>query len=137
MKEITVVKYQPSDFIGIVGSGTDTYATAHYEHGPAVTFMVDGKVAACGGYAMPWEGTAEMWVAISQEFKHCPAVVVGIKRQMLEWIDDKNLTRVQATVKSDWSVGRRFLEWLGMDYEGTLRKLGPNGIDQCVYARVR
>ena len=136
MKTIVKCPYDPEDFLAINEDSEQsrTYAIAHSNHGPAMTFRVDGKVAACGGYGSPWPGMAEMWLSVATEFLRCPSVIVELKRQFRGWIDKEGLLRVQATTRSNWPQGRRFLEWLGMRYEGTLHRMGPRGVDQVLYA---
>ena len=102
-----------------------------------MTFMVGDKVACCGGYTVAWPGVAEMWLNLSQDFAAYPGVVVEIKNQVKEWIEEEGLVRVQMTVKSGWKEGERFLSWLGLEREGVMRKFLPDGSDAVLYARVR
>lgn len=129
--------YRVSDYVAVVGNveGAERAARTHELQGTAITFEVGGKVAACGGYAKPWDGTAELWLALSPEFHRSASVLMAVKRQMYEWIQEDDLHRVQAVTPAEWRVGRRFLEWLGMRWEATLHKMGPHGIDQVLYAR--
>ncbi len=137
--------FQPEDLLQIevgqeVGGQRNGYdilawGKAHKAMGPSVTLAVDGKPAACGGFGLLWMGTAEMWATIE---KNCrPGVVIAIRTQVDEWIRDYALDRVQSMTPASWRPGQRFLEWLGFEPEGVLRKMGPHGIDQILYARVR
>jgi len=102
---------------------------------PSATFLSNsGEVMACGGVFILWPGTGEAWLFLSRLAGY--SVVLSVKKQLEEWMKQYDLQRVQAEVRSDFSAGRRFLEWLGMDLEGTLRKFGPNGFDYAMYARV-
>jgi len=136
MKEVSKIKFRPEHLMEIGGAALHDAAVAHSRNGPALAFMVDGEIAAVGGYIVLWAGTAETWVCINPKYLRCPSVFVEIKRQMEAWITEGHFSRMQAMTREDWGHGRRFLEWLGMQYEGTLRKMGPGGIDQVVYARV-
>jgi RimJ/RimL family protein N-acetyltransferase len=111
------------------------WGMVHKKAGMAETFTVDGKPVACGGFHFLWKGTAEMWLSMGCDCK--PGVVLAVKRKVGEWIRDYSLDRVQAITPASWKKGQRFLEWLGFEREGLLRKLGPNGVDQMLYARLR
>lgn len=111
------------------------YAKIHEKTKPNVTFVQDGVVLASGGLGVIWMGVAEAWIYISAIAG--ASIILGVKDQLQEWIQDYDLSRVQAVVRSDWKEGRRFLEWLGFYLEGTMRKFGPHGNDACLYARVR
>ena len=146
MRNIVIRAYKPEDFIDIVDSSEPmvenreeqwAYAFRHAQIGHNETFEVDGKVALVGGFIEIWPGTAEVWLKLSEDFKHSSAIVVMIRKRLDAWIGEQGFDRVQALCKRNWMEGRRFLEWLGMSYEGTLRKMGPHGEDQTLYARVR
>jgi hypothetical protein len=103
--------------------------------GPCFTGTIDGKPIASGGLIKMWKGTAEMWFAIDRNSP--PGVVIGVKLQLGNIIEENELDRVQAITPESWQTGKRFLEWLGFQQEGILRKMGPHGITQILYARVK
>lgn len=101
---------------------------------PNMTFIQNGKVVACGGFNIFYRGCAEAWVFLSK--KPAMSVVMGVKHQFLEWIEEYHLRRVQSPTLARWEAGCRFLKFLGMEYEGYLRKSSIDGEDQVLYARV-
>ena len=48
----------------------------------------------------------------------------------------KNFHRVQAYVKQDWEQAKRWIELVGMQEEGMVRKFSPDGRDHILYAKV-
>jgi hypothetical protein len=95
------------------------------------------KIVASGGCISMWPGAAELWMAMDLEGTKMPGLPIAVREQVNEWIESLKLDRVQATVSADWGAGIRFLEWLGMKREAIMRKFGPDGIDQMLYARVK
>ena len=107
----------------------------HESQKPNVTFWVDGVPVASGGFYIMWNGVAESWVALNEVVPM--REVVEVKRQFLDWIEEYQLWRVAAQVISTFRKGIRFVEWLGMEYEGTMRSFGPAREDYLLYARVK
>jgi hypothetical protein len=141
---IVIRNFNPADLLYInpppevaeQGNHYDILKTgeARAKNGPCLTICAKGKAVACGGLCFLCQGTAELWARID---KNAPAgALVICKRQVDAWIKKYNLTRVQAMAPASWYKGRRFLAWMGMELEGILHKMGPNGIDQALYARV-
>ena len=104
--------------------------------GPCLTLMDEQQAIACGGIAFLFPQTAEIWVRLSLKGRG-PHAVMELKKQMYRWIEEHHLDRLQATAQARWKQDCDFLEWLGMEREGVMRKFGPNGLDQVMYAWVR
>lgn len=49
-------------------------------------------------------------------------------------LEELPFRRIQAKVREDFIVGRKFVEKLGLKTEGTLKKFGPDGHDYMMYA---
>ena len=111
-----------------------TYALIHEKHEPNMTFWVDGNPVAAGGLAIPFPGVAEAWIYLPKG-SITAGVLLAIRHQLDEWIKEYELHRVQALTEYLWKASRRFLESLGMEYEGRLRKYIA-GIDFALYSRV-
>ena len=103
--------------------------------GPCLTLMNPDPIA-CGGLGMLFSHSAEAWLRLSQGARG-PHVAREIRKQVNTWINDLQLVRLQATGPVEWKDLCRWWEWLGMQYEGTLRQYGPNGDDYFMYAWVR
>ena len=104
--------------------------------GPCLTLVNEkNETIACGGLAMMFKGSAEIWVRLSK--KAGPHAVKALREQMYRWIEGHRLVRLQATGPVAWEKLPPFLEWLGMQREGVLRKYGPHGEDYLMYSWVR
>ena len=104
-------------------------------NGPCLT-LVDKEVIACGGIWTVWPETAEIWLRLSESHVGHEAAA-ELREQMFRWIEEGHFNRMQAHSQTRWEKNCKFLSWLGMQREGTLRKFGPHGLDQEIYAWVR
>jgi hypothetical protein len=110
-------------------------ARVHISRGPCATIEENGKVLVCGGIWVRWPGSAEAWVRFS--LPTGPNVARAVKETLMGWIESENLDYVDANTRSDWEIGKHFLEWMGMKFVCHLPKYGPNGMDKDLYAWVR
>ena len=51
-------------------------------------------------------------------------------------IKDNNIHRLQCVVKADWSEAQKFIEFLGWENEGFMKKYSKDGEDYFRYAKV-
>lgn len=137
-------EYKAEDYIGIlkdcgvmVTEESKQFANVHEQIGTNMTIINEGQVVAVGGFFPLLGKTSEFWLLIHPRYLNSKSLILMLKKQFNEWIDDNDIVRAQAVCGVVQSVQRRFLEWLGMTYEGTLRKYGPNLEDQVMYARVK
>jgi hypothetical protein len=105
--------------------------------GPAYTITIDGEVAACAGLVLLGWSRAEAWTLFSSIFKsNYRACYKIIKSKLEELIELNFLRRVQSLADPEYKEGIRFLEHLGFEKEGLLRKYGPNGEDLIMFGRI-
>jgi len=144
-KNIRIVKFKPDHLDSLIPRDfeRDHYGLIErfnnlYLEGPAYS-VFDGEVCVfCGGVRIIWPGAGEAWLICSNDLGHYVRELCLITPRYLKWIiEDHDLRRVQAVVQSDWTQAVRFLEKLGFDMEGVMRKYGPNGEDYIMYARVK
>lgn len=104
--------------------------------GPAFTGLVDGDRAACAGVQLlSWPGVGKAWALIgSQAFQHPIFLTRAVVRGLLQIIDDHQLVRVEADVLATGRAACRWLEYMGFESEGLMRKRGPGGVDMQRYA---
>lgn len=117
-------------------STIETYGNA----GPAVTLWADdGTVIACAGVVCTnWKGFGEYWLVPSVHVqKYMKTLYQSAKAFIDDTVDKLGLYRVQATIKEDDHVSIRWIEHLGFEREGLMRKFGPNQENQYLYARVK
>lgn len=105
---------------------------------PAVTLFDGETPMASAGIEDIREGVGELWMYVSIHASRIPKTLAIYSRRVLGgWWEAYGYIRLQALVNADSRVGRRFVEHLGLEPEGTLRRYGPLGNDQIMYARVR
>lgn len=107
----------------------------HKEDGPCLTLLEGDEAMACGGITFIFERSASIWVRVSK--RAGPHVHKELKDQFYRWVETHKLDRMQAVARGDWEADQKYFEWMGMTREGVMRKYGPNGADQVLYAWVR
>ncbi len=96
--------------------------------------VVDGsEVLALGGARDIWPGRAVAWGLLSSGIG---ATMVPITRAVRRFLDTCPTRRIEAEVAVDHEEGRRWVEMLGFEREGTMRAYWGNA-DFHLYARVR
>ena len=104
------------------------------------TAIFKDEIVAVGGIVIHWPGMAEVWMIITN---HCNKnglygiVTLGaIREKMEELIKDNNIIRAQATVRIDFPVAKKMIEFLGFQQEGLLRQYCPDRCDAYRYAKI-
>lgn len=101
------------------------------------TMMYNGRVIFCAGYMQMWSGVMECWMLPSI---HVNKVTLSFSRIIKDYIDailsHEKCHRVQVTAPDD-AFHARWMKFLGMKKEGSLRHYGPNKEDHCIYAKVK
>lgn len=146
--EFRITKYQPEHARAIIESNlrvqedwvreADIAALiSQYCGGFAFTALVDDEPVACAGVSIgPWN-VGDAWALLSSKFyRHKISVYRAMKYGLETCIADFKLQRVQAYVDPFHQEAVEFIECFGFEYEGRMRKSGPNGMDYLVYARV-
>jgi hypothetical protein len=105
-------------------------------HGPTYTGFIDGKVAWFAGIVLMWPGVGEGWLLASGlATENKLGFLRGIKRLMHKLINTHQLHRMQTTVMHGHTELIRFVEFLGMEFEGRMKNYGPNKEDYLMYGR--
>ena len=107
------------------------------ERSEAYSVFVQGDILCSGGVCMLREGFGEAWIVCSILVYIYPSTVYRVvKRYLDKIIKDRNLHRVQATPSTNWPTVYRFVERLGFQKEGVLRKYGLHREDCYMYGRI-
>lgn len=108
----------------------DRAIAIHYEYPP------ERCIGAYGLIEM-WHGVGRLWAIFSEELlaDHAKVLAFHAKRDMKR-ADELGLHRIEATCDPSHDQGCRFLEWLGFEREGLMRRYSPEGTDSVLYARV-
>lgn len=126
------MRLQPSQ-VRLISMIDDEYLTALVASGPALTAESGGAILACAGIARTAFRGGYLWAFVAQDAgRH----MVKLDRCMRRFLDAVKITRIEATVEAGFSPGCRWLEILGFEYEGLMKKYGPSGDDHLRYARV-
>ena len=120
---------EPSDLKG--------WADRNESDGPSYTLSYLGEPIGCFGIRIYWPHVGEAWVIVSKDVRnYCRAHRYG-KECFERLIDEYDLHRVGAFVRTDRPEFVRYAEYMGFEKEGTCRKFMPDGTDCYMYARVQ
>ena len=150
LPDVQLTAYEPEDAWAITPT---EHAAALNEHlpnlkaayefykakGPAWTLRINGVLIGCAGLMLlDWPGVAHAWMLPSPALAQHPKISLTLLRQKLEeTIRTHQLVRIQAEVQTTFTTGRRFIESLGFEHEGDMRRFGPDGSTFSRYAWVR
>lgn len=102
--------------------------------GPSASAEADGRVWGSAGIAMLPFGIGTLWAFCD---RRAGKYFVSIDRALRRLIDLDPIRRIEASCEVDFAPACRWLELLGFEQEGVLRKYGLDGRDHYRYARVR
>ena len=101
----------------------------------ASTFTYDGVVLFSAGYYELWPGVVECWMIPSIHVKkHIFTFCKLLKTYVRAIIVREECHRFQTTAPDD-ELHARWMQFLGLEKEGTLKKYTHNEQDYCMYAR--
>jgi RimJ/RimL family protein N-acetyltransferase len=101
--------------------------------GPALTAIHDSTILGCAGIGFMRRDCGVLWGMVSAS---AGAHFVAIHRAVTRFIQANPLVRLEATAESTFAPACRWLELLGFENEGLMRKYGPDGADYVRYARI-
>lgn len=114
-----------------------TYPQLHPQK-PSYTALADGKIVGVGGVAILWEGVGEAWLILTRDVLTIKIQAYKCIKQMCKTvIEERNLRRIQATVRVDFPQANRMMQHLRFENEGILKNYCPDGCDVIMYARIR
>lgn len=131
-EHLKLIDFQPSQ-IGMLDRVDDNYGRYLKDGGICYTGMRGDQVVICAGVQLMWDNRGVGWVKMS---KDAGRDLVFIHRTVQGIIDNAGLRRIEAYVDSAFEEGKRWVEMLGMSYEGTMKAFGPDGRDHDLYARI-
>ena len=102
--------------------------------GNSFSGVVDNNVIACGGIMDIWQGRGVAWMLLSSNISKW---FLKIDRAIRVQIAQSDLQRLEAYCYCDHLEGKRWLELLGFQQEGIMKKFTPDGKDHYLYARVK
>jgi len=105
------------------------------ETGPSWVMEDNGGLLCAFGAAFLWSGVCEVYFNLIEK-RHIISQLRTVKRFLDEQGKKYNVRRFHATVKCDFDIGKKFIEFLGFQCEGKLRKYNPDGSDAYLYSRI-
>lgn len=148
MDKYQIIPYLPAHGAAIIKYGMNDplmdLDASYYENrvevaapGLSFTLVYNDLPIVSGGIFPLWQGTAEGWVLSSLEiFKHKLKSAALIKRRVDMLCINNKVWRLQTAVKSNFKLGIRFAEWLGLEKEGLMKQYGPDGSDYYRMAKI-
>ena len=143
-KDALKIKLRERDARDTEGMSPLAWAFIFDSFGEAKTLMLEnGDIVACGGCVQNFGGgVADFWALTSDHIReYWKSFAVACRDGINDFIEKHGLHRVQAYTLALDDGGKdpeldRFMTWLGFEWEGLLRKTGPNALDRHLYARV-
>ena len=118
-------------------SGVSRDALTDHDDIVGYTLMDKDVILCIGGVHNMWQGVGEAWLVVSEEGFLRPMTIAKYVAGMFEVLESENdFKRIQASVSMQDDVALRFVQWLGFDEEGVMRKYGLDGSDYARFARV-
>lgn len=145
---IRIVSYENGDIrkIDPVHGAFDAYAQEDLSRmveenkNPTIsvfTIKDDEEVLAVICWYFLWDGVVELLAITDKKIKK---KAIPFAKVMKEWMDHEvrfnNVRRVQTTLRATYQEGSKWLEFLGMEQEGVMRKFCPDKVDCQIWARV-
>jgi hypothetical protein len=97
----------------------------------------DGIPYCAAGLQFEGTGVATWWLATTAAVeKHALTIARFGRNAVMSLLATGDCHRIQAFVRADWNQARKLAETIGLSYEGTMRRLGVQGEDVTVYARI-
>lgn len=149
MKRINIIKFEPGHLPLIDMREADkadmhrppglfNKVMAHHKAGDAIHTGLgnDGNIMFIYGIRANDDHCAEIWFIMSKHIERYPKLFC---RTMKHQAEGGNLLwpRLQCLVKSDSITDKRFIELMGFEYEGTLRRLNNHNENFDLYARLK
>lgn len=111
-------------------------------NGPSMTGMDGDKVVFCMGLIIIKEGVAESWIQVPDPFfrtslPHVRFILSSARKYQDYFIRDLNLRRIAAWIRCDEPRHAAFLEKMGYQREGVMRRFERDGSDCYLYAKVK
>lgn len=140
---IEIIERQPRQPCLQINQNAKEWAKYLEVVGPAVTGLWNGNLAGAGGLMFngPYSGVAEAWCLFGHDVDEELVSVRALwakesKRQLEAWIEEHKLVRIEANVRADFEHGKRFVEFMGLEYESTRPKYYSKELAGLMYVKI-
>ena len=93
-----------------------------------------GVLCLCG-CIIRWRGVGEIWLKLVR-VSQLKSLIKELRRLLQLGAKKFDIRRLHAFVDADFDKGIRFIEFLGFEREGLLKRFSYYGKDQYIYARL-
>ena len=108
------------------------------ERSETITVQKDGEILAITGLVIIHPGMAEIWSFTGKAIDKYKILFAQASIMVVDfWIRKYNLHRLQANTHVEHATSIKWLEWLGFEREGLMRKFGASAENFYLYARIR
>ena len=105
--------------------------------GAGFAMIEDGHCIGCGGVIPRWSGVGEVWIAVSENLKRRPLLLVKQTLRCVNMLNERGgFHRIQLHIPSTDTGLKRWAESLGFTFEGRMLQYGPDKRDHDLYARI-
>jgi len=114
------------------------WARSFTKKGMGFSGIENGHLVGSAGLVKVWDGVFEGWFLGGWRLHNNRfAAIRSVRRELDRMIEDNNIHRLQCVVKADWNEAQKFIEFLGWENEGLMKKYSKDGEDFFRYAKVR
>jgi hypothetical protein len=105
--------------------------------GAGFSMIEDGQCIGCGGVIPRWSGVGEVWIAVSENLRRRPLLLVKETLRVMDMLNTRSgFHRLQLHIPSTDTGLKRWAESLGFTFEGRMLQYGPDKRDHDLYARI-
>lgn len=106
-----------------------------YESQESFTAIIDGVVVGCGGFISMWANRVQIWSLLARDIG--PRGMLQVHHAVKRGLAMRTERRIEAMCDPGFKNAQRWLQALGFEREGLMRKYTEDGHDCYLYARVR
>lgn len=142
--DAVTIRLRRWDAVDLAGADM-AFLGRHFAWAPAGSWRIahtletgEGEIIACGGVVpIPGTATGEIWALTSDLVPRHALACIRVTRAALAEAFRRGLVRLHTSILPEHRAAVRFIEALGFQREGLLRRCGHNGLDRYIYARIK
>jgi hypothetical protein len=144
LKKYEIIKFEPWHLKMLTlrtedgNPDLDYLGNIFFRGGPAYTCVNKENILFCAGIVLIMPGVGEAWSYCDVSVKKHPFDVLHYqKKYLLKEMDRLELHRVQAHCLTSWKTAYKYLEKIGFQREGLIRKYDPEGRNYYLYSLIK
>jgi hypothetical protein len=97
----------------------------------------DGRLHGIAGSYRQWEHSSQLWAIFDKRTEKYPLALTKVCESLIKFaVKKQDLHRVSLNVRSDYTCGNAFANFLKFSLEGRMNRYLPDGGDANLYARL-